>query len=161
MLEIIVIVISFIGLILQGSFFESFSLLGVKPDIVLTCIVFYSVFNGYKKGLIIGGIAGLIEDLLAGQFIGLMMINRMLLGFAVGYFSKNIYKENYVVPILILIFSTFFTNAYLWIFYSLTKGYLSFGYFLHVGFLQSLYNLIFMPFFFVANYNVSLKNKQR
>lgn len=160
LLEIVVIVISFLGLILQSSFFEYFSLLGVKPDIVLTCIVFYAVFNGYKKGLLIGGIIGLIEDLFIGQFIGPMIISRMLLGVAVGYFSRNIYKENYIIPIIILFVSTFFSNAFLWIFHSFYKASISFKYFMNVSFLQSIYNLIFMPFFYVINYNVFLKDKQ-
>jgi rod shape-determining protein MreD len=70
LLELFIIVISFIGLIMQSSFFDYFSLLGVKPDIVLTTIVFYSVFKGPVKGGSVGAMMGLIEDLLLVSLLG-------------------------------------------------------------------------------------------
>lgn len=160
MLEILVIVISFIGLILQSSFFDYYSLLGVKPDIVLTCIVFYAIFKGPLKGGIMGGITGLIEDLFLGQFIGPMFILRIILGIGVGYFGKNIYKESIILPIIILLIATFISNAFQWIFISITEEYVSWMYFIKVTILQGAFNMIFMPFFYLIKIKVLSKENR-
>lgn len=160
MLEFFVIVISFMGLVLQSSFFDYFSLLGVKPDIVLTCIVFYAIFKGPFKAGILGGVLGLIEDLFIGQFIGFMLLIRILLGVGVGYFGKNIYKESIIIPMLILFFATFLSNAFQWIFISITKNYISWMYLVKVSILQGAYNMIFMPFFYLIKRKVLLKENR-
>ncbi len=160
MLELFIIVISFIGLILQSSFFDYFSLLGVKPDIVLTTIVFYSVFKGPVKGGSVGAMMGLIEDLFIGQFIGPMFVLRLLLGVGVGFFAKNIYKESILLPMLILFSATFLSNAYLWIFYSILKNNISWMYFVKVSLLQGAYNMIFIPFFYLIKRKVLLKENR-
>ena len=149
MFELVVIIISFLGLILQSSYFDYFSLLGVKPDIVLVCIFFYGIFKGPVKGGAIGAFVGLIEDFFVGSFIGPMLLLRLLLGVSIGYFSRNIYKESIIIPMLLLIIATFFSNAYLWIFNSLLKNYISWMYYVKVSILQSAYNMIFMPFFYL------------
>lgn len=160
MLEFFVIVISFMGLVLQSSFFDYFSLLGVKPDIVLTCIVFYAIFKGPFKAGILGGVLGLIEDLFIGQFIGFMLLIRILLGVGVGYFGKNIYKESIIIPMLILFFATFLSNVFQWIFISITKNYISWMYLVKVSILQGAYNMIFMPFFYLIKRKVLLKENR-
>ncbi len=159
MLEIIVVIISYLGLILQSSFFDYFSIGGVKPDILLTCLVFYSIFNGHKKGMAMGAGLGLLEDLFIGQFIGPMVINRLIIGLAVGFFAKNIYKENYWLPVAILIVTTFLSNFFLWTFYSIFSSPISVGYYLRISMLQSIYNLIFLPFFYVITYHITNKEK--
>ena len=160
MLEFFVIVISFMGLVLQSSFFDYFSLLGVKPDIVLTCIVFYAIFKGPFKAGILGGVLGLIEDLFIGQFIGFMLLIRILLGVGVGYFGKNIYKESIIIPMLILFFATFLSNVFQWIFISITKNYISWMYLVKVSILQGAYNMIFTPFFYLIKRKVLLKENR-
>lgn len=149
MSEILVIVISFIGLILQSSFFDYFSLLGVKPDIVLICIVFYAIFKGPLKAGILGGFVGLIEDLFIAQIIGPMVLLRLLVGVAVGYFAKNIHKESILVPMVILFTTTVMSNAFQWILASVFKDYISWTYFIKVSLLEGAYNMIFMPFFYL------------
>ncbi len=160
MLEFVVIVISFMGLILQSSFFDYFSLLGVKPDIVLTCLVFYAIFKGPLKGGILGGVMGLLEDLFIGQFVGFMLPLRILLGIGVGYFGKNIYKESIIIPMLILFSATFLSNAFQWLFISITKNYISWMYLIKVSILQGAYNMIFIPFFYLIKRKVLSKENR-
>lgn len=160
MLEFVVVICSFIGLILQSSYFDYFSLLGVKPDIVLVCIVFYAVFNGPVKGGIIGAAIGLMEDLFIGNFIGPMLILRLLLGAGVGFFSRNFYKESIIIPMIVLFIATFMSNTFLWIFNSLMKNYISWTYLVKVSILQGTYNMIFMPIFYLIKRRVLLKENR-
>lgn len=160
MLEFVVVICSFIGLILQSSYFDYFSLLGVKPDIVLVCIVFYAVFNGPVKGGIIGAAIGLMEDLFIGNFIGPMLILRLLLGAGVGFFSRNFYKESIIIPMIVLFIATFMSNTFLWIFNSLMKNYISWTYLVKVSILQGAYNMIFMPIFYLIKRRVLLKENR-
>ncbi|MDD4342812.1 MAG: rod shape-determining protein MreD [Eubacteriales bacterium] len=160
MLEFVVVICSFIGLILQSSYFDYFSLLGVKPDIVLVCIVFYAVFNGPVKGGIIGAAIGLMEDLFIGHFIGPMLILRLLLGAGVGFFSRNFYKESIIIPMIVLFIATFMSNTFLWIFNSLIKNYISWTYLVKVSILQGTYNMIFMPIFYLIKRRVLLKENR-
>lgn len=160
MLEFVVFICSFIGLILQSSYFDYFSLLGIKPDIVLVCIVFYAVFNGPVKGGIIGAAIGLMEDLFIGNFIGPMLILRLLLGAGVGFFSRNFYKESIIIPMIVLFIATFMSNTFLWIFNSLMKNYISWMYLFKVSILQGAYNMIFMPIFYLIKRRVLLKENR-
>lgn len=160
MLEISVVLLSFVGLLLQGSLFDYFSLVGVKPDIVLTCVVFYALFQGAPKGLAMGAVVGLMEDLLMGQMVGPMLILRMLIGGGVGLISRSLYHDRYLSPIILLVLSTLFANAFQWVLYMFQKGAISPGFFLRVSLFQSIYNLLFMPFFYVINYYVVLQEKK-
>jgi len=161
LLEFVVIIFSFLGLILQSSYFDYFSILGVKPDIVLVCVVFYAVFNGPIKGGFVGAIIGLLEDLFIGHFIGPMFILRMLTGAGVGFFSRNFYKESILVPMVVLFAVTFMSNTFLWIFNSLMKNYISWMYLVKVSLLQGAYNMIFMPIFYLIKRKVLLKENRR
>ncbi len=160
MLEFFVVILSFTGLILQSSYFDYFSLLGVKPDIILVCLVFYTVFNGPVKGGIIGAVVGLIEDLFMGQYIGPMLILRLLTGGGVGYFSRNFYKESILIPMAVLFAVSFMSNTFLWIFNSLMKNYISWMYLIKVSLLQGAYNMIFMPIFYLIKRKVLLRENR-
>ena len=160
MLEFFVVILSFTGLILQSSYFDYFSLLGVKPDIVLVCVVCYAVFNGPVKGGIIGAVVGLIEDLFMGQYIGPMLILRLLTGGGVGFFSRNFYKESILIPMAVLFAVTFMSNTLLWIFNSLMKNYISWMYLIKVSLLQGAYNMIFMPIFYLIKRKVLLRENR-
>lgn len=149
MLELLVLIISFIGLSLQSSFFATYAFLGIKPDLLLVLLVFYAIFKGPVRGGITGACLGLLEDLYIGQVLGPCLLIRLLIGAGVGFFSRNIYKESALIPLLVLLFATLASNTCFWIYYSLSSGYISWTYYLKVVFLQSAYNAIFIPFFYL------------
>ena len=148
MLELLVLIISFISLSLQSSFFDTYAFLGIKPDLLLVSLVFYAIFKGPLKGGIIGACLGLLEDLYIGQILGPCLLIRLLIGAGVGFFSRNIYKESVLIPLFILLFATLASNSFFWIYHSLSSSYISWTYYLKVVLLQSAYNALFTPFFY-------------
>lgn len=160
MSELLVLVISFISLSLQSSFFDFYSLLGVKPDLLLISLVFYSIFKGPVRGGITGALIGLLEDLYIGQLIGPCLLIRMLIGVGVGFFSRNIYKESALLPLVILLFATLASNSLFWIYNSLASSWISWSYYVKIVLLQSAYNSIFMPFFYLIKNYASRQEKR-
>ena len=85
-----------IALLVSGSFlFQSTLLeilpLRIKPDLVLILVVFFSLLNGRRPGLIMGITTGLLQDLLRGRLLGMNLLALALVGWVVGFlFFQNL-----------------------------------------------------------------------
>lgn len=97
---VILFLVGFFGIILRDTIFNDLSIFGGKPDFILILTVFYAIFNGYKKGALIGVGLGLLEDLMMGRFIGVNMICKGLIGLIFGHLQKTLYKENFLMPLV-------------------------------------------------------------
>lgn len=152
MKEIIGILISLIGLAMQSSFSDFFGFQGIKPDIVLMVVVFYAFFYGYKKSAFFGLILGLIEDLFIGEFIGMNLFIKMATGIIVGLFSRNIYRDSKLLPIIIVFVSTIIANYFKWAFMNIFIENIEINYFIRVAFVQAMLNIFAVPFFYIHMY---------
>ncbi len=72
------------------------SVANTVPDVLLVWIVYVAVRQGQIAGTVTGFAAGLILDLLGGQFLGLGALSKTIAGFLAGYF----YNENKIEQIL-------------------------------------------------------------
>ncbi len=80
----------YILVILQTQVFQLFSINGITPDILIIWIVYVSLKHGQLYATIWGFMAGLMFDLIMGNFIGLSALTKTVAGFTAGYF----YEEN-------------------------------------------------------------------
>ena len=150
---LILFLCAFVGVILQDTVFNAISIAGGKPDFVLILVVFYALFHGSVSGGLLGVAFGLMEDLLTGRFIGLNAICKGLIGLIVGSMSNRLYKNNFFIPVVTILITTFLCS----IFYVIFSGMIG----LNVGALRlmmlsisdAIYNVVFSPFFYSVFYH--------
>lgn len=103
---ILFLLLGLIAITLQSTFFSYFTIMGVKPDLLLIMVVFTAFIKGSKYGGIFGFMLGLIEDLITGRFIGMNALIKGSLGYLIGLTEGKIYKENLLAPGLLLLLAS-------------------------------------------------------
>lgn len=98
----------FLGLVLDTTLFSRWTFKGIRPDLLLVIIVGLALIRGKRAGLVWGGIAGALQDLLVGgsTLAGYILI-KPLLGFLNGFLTKKIYRENILLPVILVLMMTF------------------------------------------------------
>lgn len=90
------ILLLIIALIIQKTFIwvMAVSSNNITPDIVLLVLVYISIKEGKLWGITAGFFAGLIIDLLAGSFLGLLALSYTITCFVIGIFKDE--NEKYL-----------------------------------------------------------------
>lgn len=107
---LVVSIILLITHILQATFFQSIRIGNVAPNFMIMFIVSFSLLRGSKEGSIIGGMAGLLQDITFGASMGMTALTYGLIGYCCGKFNKNFYRENFILPFSCTLFASLFTN---------------------------------------------------
>lgn len=94
------VLLPFLALLLQVTFFRSISIHGVIPDLVLIVVIFYAVFSGSAKGAVYGAACGLWEDLYLGRIIGVNAICKGITGFVLGRMQGSVFQDNIMVGVI-------------------------------------------------------------
>lgn len=148
-----------IFLILQGTIF---TLLGIKPDLILVSVVSIALLKGSDLGATWGLIFGLLEDLLNGRFLGACALSKMITGFLAGYLEKNIFKDNPLVPFVCMLGFTIFNELLMFFLLNAFRYQLSFLPTLAFKiFPLAIYNAIFSPLVFFALYRLDYYFRER
>jgi len=97
----------------------------INPDLVLIGVVLIGVKRGKIEGMISGFFAGLILDIMAGYYLGLLALIYTLSGFASGFFQE--FKErDIVLPkkyfVVIMAVIGFFANLFYFEIFFLTAS---------------------------------------
>ena len=97
-----------IGLyILQTSLLPLVSYNGVSPNLMLLLTVSVAFLFGHRYGVFVGFAAGLLQDLTSGSHFGCVIFSYMLIGLLFGKFSDQIFKDQFILPVI----SSFFTST--------------------------------------------------
>ena len=84
MLKQLLILLFFVSIaVLEVVFSHSFSVLGVKPDILLIAVVAWGFQRGSEEGILVGLLGGLLEDIFSTSFY-LHLITKPFIGFLSG-----------------------------------------------------------------------------
>lgn len=103
------VLLSFIilAMLLQATVFNFLQVAGVKPDLILMLVVFNGFLRGSKEGAFLGFLAGLLQDIFTGNYIGLNALTKMLAGYMAGLAETRFYNESIIIVSMI----TFTTSA--------------------------------------------------
>lgn len=82
------------GLLLQSAVFPHLTLFGVKPDLVMVVVACWGLLYGPREGFVAGVAAGLLQDLLFAQYIGLFALAKALVGLFAGVVAGKIFRES-------------------------------------------------------------------
>ncbi|MDW7674104.1 MAG: rod shape-determining protein MreD [Bacillota bacterium] len=152
--------LALVSLVLQSTVFSYLAIAGVKPDLLLIAVVFFSFIRGHRHGAVLGFCYGLLEDLVVGRFIGLNALIKMTIGFLVGLTEGKIYKENLIAPGLLVLLASIISGYLNLILLGIAGIPLAFGEnFWRTIFPIALYNIGLAPFLYLKFYNVVAKGK--
>lgn len=87
-----------VSMYMDTIFFGRITILGICPDMTLAVIVSVAVVCGGMTGVVAGGIAGLVMDIVFNKFIGLSAIGYMIAGAVGGLFYRKFYADNFIIP---------------------------------------------------------------
>ena len=144
---------AFLGIVLRDTVFNGLSVAGGKPDFVLILVVFFAIFRGSVQGGLMGVALGLLEDLMTGRFIGINAICKGLLGYLVGVSERNLYKNNFFVPIAAILVATFLNTVFYYLFSVLIGGHVGIEKLILSTIPDAVYNMCFSPVFYAVFYN--------
>jgi len=133
----------FIALILQTTIFPLLQYRGTMPDLLLILVIFTALFSNSTVGGVVGFVTGLIQDLIICRYLGLCALSGLLTGFTVGKLEGRFFKENPVVPILLVFFGTFLYNGVYFLGRGLCGSFpLSFVQLLRATLTEGIYNVV-------------------
>jgi len=95
------LVMGYLAIAIQATLFS-----GIKPDLVLVLICFYSLKFGEIKGMTYGGLVGLIIDSVNGYILGPNIVSKTLVGFLGASIRRKFFGWNlFLNTTLILLLS--------------------------------------------------------
>lgn len=120
---------------IQNSLFEFVRIFDVKPDIVLTFMICYTLINGNPRGTIMGIAGGMLKDVFFSGVFGLNSIACMVCAYLIGMVEGKIYKDNIFIPSIFTFLGTIIKESIVFALLFLTK-------LNHENIIESLTNVI-------------------
>jgi len=102
--------------LLQTSVIPEFSINGIYPNLFLVVTCGLSFLFGSTVGAVNGFCLGLLNDFNQGRCIGLYAFLSMYIGMVLGQFNKRFFKDNYIVAIFLIGFTTIFYEIIVYLF---------------------------------------------
>lgn len=109
-------------LLIQGTLAAVFPRYIIFPDLLLVFVLSFSFLWGKKKGLFIGFIGGLAQDVLFGPAIGLFALGKMAVACLAASASHEIFRDQVVGPMFVALIATFAHEAIVYFLSSLMLG---------------------------------------
>lgn len=147
-----------INLALQSTFLNKISLIGIKPNIILIAVITISCLRNEKEGAVYGFLAGLLQDCYFSSYIGSYVFLYTFIGYFCGFLLKGFYRENFILPMGIVVAVTFLYNFIYYVLNILLLGYTDIMYFiLHIILPEMVYNAI--ASIFIYNFYLFVNNR--
>lgn len=86
--------------VLQTSFLPLLNFNGIGMDLLLLVVVSFSLLKGQRFGVLLGFMAGLLQDLASGTFFGMNTLSKMMIGYIFGLASQQVFKEKFFLPVI-------------------------------------------------------------
>lgn len=151
---VILFVLGFFGIVLRDTLFNDLSIAGGKPDFILIMVVFFAIFNGPAKGGWLGLGLGLLEDLMVGRFIGVNALCKGMIGFAIGFSERRLYKNNFFVPIVCLLIGSLVNSSIYFLISKLIGSNIFFSGMVLTAVPDAIYNSCFAPMLYAVFYKI-------
>jgi len=163
--KIIIILLVLIAFILQSTVFQTISVGGVVPNILLIITSCFGFMRGKKEGLFVGFFSGLLIDIFyGGGFLGVYAMIYMFMGYFNGSFHHVFYPEDIKLPILFIASSDFVYCIVSYVALFLLRGRLNvFGYLSQIIIPEVVYTvlvtlILYRPILFI---NKSLEDDEK
>ncbi len=137
------ILVILVAVLLQTTVFQKLALADVVPNFLLVVTVSYAYLRGRTSGILVGLLCGLILDMGYGSVIGLYALAFITIGFLVGFCQKFFFRENMILPAILITVSDLFYGIYYYITEFLVRAKTHFGfYFAHIILPEVIYTAV-------------------
>ena len=109
----IVIIVTYV---LQITLMPEIAVFGVSPNLILIIVCSIAFLFGGTSGGIVGFCCGILLDLYYGRSIGLNALLYLYVGAVLGNFNKRIFKDNYLVILIFMIFTTYIYELIIYVY---------------------------------------------
>lgn len=146
------------AVLLQSTIFRYLAFWGIKPDLTLICIVWFSVNQGRNSGQILGFLSGIVQDSLSIAPLGFHSLIKTLLGYLLGHIHGLISLDRILFPVIFVAVSTTFKQVMSLAVDKLFNANMNIeGIFTTSFFIELGYNILLTPVIFLL---LSLLNKK-
>src|SRR5215471_5102541 len=73
---------------------------GLRVDVALMVVVYFGLFWGGERALVLGFLAGLCQDTLSSEMLGLGAFTKTLTAFVVYTMSRHVHVQSLIVQVL-------------------------------------------------------------
>ena len=121
-INISLIIVFIIIYLLQTTFFTSFTIAEIKPNLFVILMLYIGLYMGRSYGIIYGIIYGIFIDIWIGRNIGITSICLAFIGFLGGVFDKNFSKDSRITILLMGVICTVLYEVILYILRNIITG---------------------------------------
>lgn len=104
-----------LALLLEGSVFSFFMMDRALPDLFLVMVISLGFILDERRGALIGLCAGLLQDVIFSSALGFFALVKMILGYCAGLLGREVYREQLLVPTLLVFVATLVHEILLYI----------------------------------------------
>ncbi|HHW56918.1 MAG TPA: rod shape-determining protein MreD [Clostridia bacterium] len=141
-------------IVLQSTLFKFIDIFGVKPDAVFILVMSFSLLNGAWEAIYLSLFAGLIQDILFNNALGVTTFSLLIVSYITGLLSKSIFRESSFVAFVFIFLGTLLYNLIAMFSMVLMKYQFNFVKdFMDIAMIQAVYNSMIVVF--VYKYVVS------
>ena len=142
-----------IALIIQLTILNSFTLQGIKPDLILILVIAFALLKGPEEGAIVGFFSGLLQDIFSIGLLGVHALIKTVTGFLCGLLKERMFAEHilFVIP-LVTIFATIFKSGLMFLVldaFGMEAANLIWS-LKHISIPEALYNGFLSPFIYLG-----------
>ena len=102
-INICLIITTFLIYILQSNFFNWFTISGIMPNLFIILVLFVGLFTNRTMGTVYGVGIGLFLDFTIGTRVGINAISLGSVGFLAAVFDKNFSKDSRMTIMLMVL----------------------------------------------------------
>lgn len=89
--------------VIQPTWLDYISFLGIKPNLYLVYVIIVSCYCSKTEGAVLGFAAGMALDLLIGKIIGINAVMMMALGFLIAKFCDSVIRKNTLLITILIV----------------------------------------------------------
>lgn len=104
-----------LSVVIQSTILNRLAFFGARPDLVLIVVIVSGLLKGHPFGTGVGLGAGLLQDILTGQFMGANALTKMCTGYIVGLTEGKFFKENLFIPMIMMAAGTLGNELMFWL----------------------------------------------
>ncbi len=139
-------------LLIQLTLINSFTIQGVKPDLILLVVMVFSLLQGAEEGSISGFASGLLQDVFSSGLLGINALAKTIIGFVCGILRAKVFAEHilFIIPVITFIASIGHCILIFLVLRAFGTEYNLAWSFKKVALPEALYNSLLSPFVFLA-----------
>jgi len=97
----LVAILGVVAVVLHGTVIPHFAIFGGRINLLVAVVSVVALGQGAVPGLFTGLWVGLLADIALGTVPGMAALPLVVLGYGLGYASKYIYRDAFLVPVII------------------------------------------------------------